>query len=79
MPDWEIRVSSLDGGTKSRIELVNPCIGEFLFYHYLYEVDGRLMDAITYDFCCTYEDCSQAEIDYRKTLETRFKELFPGE
>lgn len=79
MPDWSLRINTLNHDSSTRIELNNDYVGTFYFVHDLVVVNGALTNIVSYSFCCEFKDSTRSEIEYRKTLETRFKELFPGE
>lgn len=79
MPDWSLRINMLNHDSSTRIELNNDYVGTFYFVHDLVIVNGALTNIVSYSFCCEFKDSTRLEIEYRKTLETRFKELFPGE
>lgn len=79
MPDWSLRINTLIHDSNTRIELNNDYIGAFYFVHDLVVVNGALTNIVSYSFCCEFKDSTRSEIEYRKTLETRIEELFPGE
>lgn len=79
LPDWSVRIGSIYHGYNNHIELENAWIGTFFFTHYLGVNNNEISNVVVYDFCCEFKDCSLDKINYRQTLATRFKELFPGE
>lgn len=79
MPDWSLRIDLFNHDSSTRIELNNDYVGTFYFVHDLVIENGALTNIVSYSFCCEYKDSTLSEIEYRKTLENRFKELFPGE
>lgn len=79
MPDWSLRINTFYYDSSTHIELNNDYIGTFYFVHDLVIVNGALTNIVSYSFCCEFKDSTCLEIEYCKTLETRFKELFPEE
>lgn len=77
LPDWTVRISSLDHGYNSRIELENDWVGTFFFIHYLDASNGILENVIAYDFCCEFTNSTHEEVEYRKALCEEMKKKFP--